>query len=176
MDVVRKMLLTGQDNQINQQSCYGKDEGDGSSRIQRNDDVGNQYEADYQRLREFPDTTINQIDSSISHTVGYDVTTKKRDSKLTAKGLEHQLSLLHKKKRRLEARLARKAAAIEDLLYSSKNIITVKEELAQYDGIFKLIIENNEEHCKILKPEEQSNEEDHFEDVNQKVFIFNHKV
>ena len=138
--------------------------------------MGNQYEADYQRLREFADTTINQIDSSISHTVGYDGATKKRDRKLTVKGLEYQLSLLREKKRRLEARLTRKAAAIEDLLYSSKNFVTVKEELAQYDDIFKLIIENHEEHCKILKPEEQANEEDHFEDVDQRVFIFKHKV
>ena len=52
-----------------------KNEGYGSSRIQRNDDVGNQY----QRLREFADTTINQIDSSISYTVGYDGATRKRD-------------------------------------------------------------------------------------------------
>ena len=62
------------------------------------------------------------------------------------------------------------------MLYSSKNFIIVKEELVQYDKISKLIIENHEEHCKILKPEEQSNEEDHFEDVNQRVFIFKHKV
>ena len=45
--------------------------------------------------------------------------------------------MLREKKRRLEARLTRKAAAIE-------NVITVKEELAQYDNIFKLIIENRE--------------------------------
>ena len=37
-------------------------------------------------------------------------------------------------------------------------------------------MENHEEHCKILKPEEQSNEEDHFEDVDQRVFIFKHKI
>ena len=130
MYLVGKMSLAGQDNQIKQQSCYGKDKGDGSSGIQRNDDVGNQYKADYQRLREFADTTFNQIGSSISHTAGYDGATKKRDRKLTAKGLEYQLSLLRKKKRRLEARLTRKAAAIEDFLYSSKNFITIKEELA----------------------------------------------
>ena len=175
MNLVRKMSLR-QDDQIKQQSCYGKNERDGSSRIQRIDDVGNQYEADYQKLRESADTTVNQIDSSISHTIGYDGATKKRDRKLIAKGLEYQLSLLREKKRRLEARLTRKAAAIEDLLYSSKNFVTVKEELAQYDDIFKLIIENHEEHCKILKPEEQANEEDHFEDVDQRVFIFKHKV
>ena len=97
VNLVTKTSFTGQDDQIKQQSCYGKDEGDGSSRIQRNGDVGNQYEADYQRLREFAGTAINQIDSSISHIVGYNEATKKRDRKLTAKGLEHQLSLLHKK-------------------------------------------------------------------------------
>ena len=56
--------------------------------------MGNQYEADYQRLREFADTTINQIGSSISIQLGM---TKKKDRKLTAKGLEYQLSLLHEK-------------------------------------------------------------------------------
>ena len=47
MDLVRKMSLIGQDDQINQQSCCGKDERDGSSRTQRNDDMGTQYEGDY---------------------------------------------------------------------------------------------------------------------------------
>ena len=82
--------------------------------------MGNQYEADYQKLREFADTTVNQIDSSISHTIGYDGATKKRDRKLTAKGLEYQLSLLREKKRRLEARLTRKAATIENLFTAAR--------------------------------------------------------
>ena len=47
-------------------------------------------------------------------------------------------------------------AANEDLLYSNKNFITVKEELPQYDDIFKLTIENQKEHSKILKAEEKS--------------------
>ena len=95
---------------------------------------------------------------------------------MTAKGLECQLSLLHKKNRQLEARLARKASAIEDLLYSSMNFMTVNEELAQYDDIFNLITESHEEHCKILKPEEQSNKEHNFEDIDQRVFTFKYKV
>ena len=60
--------------------------------------MGNQYEADYQRLPGFANTAIDQINSSISDTVGYDGTTKKRDRKLTGKGLEYQLSFLHEKK------------------------------------------------------------------------------
>ena len=91
--------------------------------------MGNQYEADYQRLPEFANTAIDQIDSSISDTVGYDGTTKKRDRKLTGKGLEYQLSFLREKKQYFEATLSRKPATSEDLLYNSKNFITVKEEL-----------------------------------------------
>ena len=73
MDLISMISLTGgQVDQINQQLCYGKDEGNGSSRIQINDDVVNQYEVDYQRLREFADTTIDQIDLLVSHTVGED--------------------------------------------------------------------------------------------------------
>ena len=126
-------------------------------------------------MREFPNTTVNQTDLSISHTVGYNGATKKRDRKLTAKGLEYELSLL-RENLRLEARLSRKAAGIEDLLCSSKNFITVKEELDQYDDVFRLIIQNHEEHFKVLKPEEQANEKDCFEDVDQRVFIFKQKV
>ena len=50
--------------------------------------------------------------------------------------MEYQLSLLYEKKRRLEAKLARKAAAIKDFLYGRKKFITVKDELAQYDNVF----------------------------------------
>ena len=60
--------------------------------------MGNRYKADHQRLREFADTTVNQIDTSISHTVGYDEATKEGYRKLTVKGLEYQLSFLHGKK------------------------------------------------------------------------------
>ena len=113
--------------------------------------MSNQYKAGYQRLMEFAETTTKHTYLSISHTVGIDGTTKKRDRKLTAKGLEYQLFLLYEKKQRAEARLAIKTAIIEDLLYSDKNFITIKEELARNDDIVKLLIKNHGEQCKILK-------------------------
>ena len=64
----------------------------------------NHFEVDYKRLRELVETTINQIDSSVSRTLVYDGTTKKRDWKLIAEGLD----LLHVKKQ-LRARLGRKS-------------------------------------------------------------------
>ena len=64
---------------------------------------------------------------------------------------------------------------MEDLVYNKKNFTAVKEELAQYVNIFKLIIENHKEHCKLLKLEKQSNKVDQFEDedllYNNKNFI-----
>ena len=72
MDLVRKISLTEeQADQINQQLNFEKEEGDGSLRIHRTNDRDNQYEADYKRLKVFAETTVNQIDSYISHTVGY---------------------------------------------------------------------------------------------------------
>ena len=64
---------------------------------------------------------------------------------------------------------------MEDFVYNKKNFIAVKEELAQYVNIFKLIIENHKEHSKLLKLEKQSNKVDQFEDedllYNNKNFI-----
>ena len=82
---MRTMSLTeGEEDEINEQPCYGKDEGDGLSRIHRTDDNNNnKHENNYQRLREFAETIINQTDSAISYTQGFDGTTKRRDNKLT---------------------------------------------------------------------------------------------
>lgn len=41
--------------------------------------MGNQYGDNYQRLRDFVEATIKQVDSLVSHAVGYDRTTEKRD-------------------------------------------------------------------------------------------------
>ena len=84
--LARKIYLTeGEEYQINLQPCYGKHEKDVSSRIHKTDDDNNQHKLDYQRLRAFAETIINQTDSSVNHSFEYDEATKKRDSKLKAK-------------------------------------------------------------------------------------------
>lgn len=45
------------------------------------------------------------------------------------------------------------------------NFITNTKDFSQYDKTFKLNIDNHEEECMILKPEELSNKEEHTEYV-----------
>ena len=52
--------------------------------------------------------------------------------------LEYQISLLQKKQRKLTSKLERKSEEIDDLLYSTKNQITVEESMVQFNDIFKM--------------------------------------
>ena len=69
------------------------------------------------------------------------------------------MSQIRDKRHRLYSRIMRKSDAIEDLLYSSKNKVVVEEELAQFNGILKLLVAAHEE-CKQYLEEEQINSSD----------------
>ena len=61
----------------------------------------------------------------------------------------------------MNSRLLRQAGAIKDLMYTYKNTVTVSEEIAQYDYIFKqLLLVHEEYHSSLDDP----------------VFTFKHKV
>ena len=62
----------------------------------------------------------------------------KRVKESTQKGLEYQILFLEEKRRKLKSKLERKSEEIDDLLYSSKNQITVEESMAQFNDIFKM--------------------------------------
>ena len=68
---------------------------------------------------------------------------------MTEKGREHIISILAKKKSSLVSRIVRKSSEINDLMYSYQNATTVKEELAQLNDIYKLIVEINDEMTEI---------------------------
>ena len=63
-----------------------------------------------------------------------------RVKKPSSKRREYKLSQIKDKRKRLYSRLLRKSGAIEDLFYSSKNKVAVKEELAQFNDILKLFV------------------------------------
>ena len=69
----------------------------------------------------------------------------KRQPKMTEKGREYRLSTLENKRARLISRLLRKSSEIDDLMYSYQNSITVKEELAQLNDMFKMLVSIHEE-------------------------------
>ena len=66
----------------------------------------------------------------------------------------------------------KKSSIIDDLLYSKQNLTVVKENLGQFDDVFKLLTEVHQQHCKLLSEEEQHADNQGFEDVNEMVFSF----
>ena len=82
-----------------------------------------------------------------------------RVKKPSSKGREYKLSQIKDKRQRLYSRLLRKIGAIEDLLYSNKNKVSVEEEFPQFNDILKLVVAAHEE-CKQYMEEDQINNSD----------------
>ena len=91
---------------------------------------------------------------------------------MTEKGREYRLSTLENKRARLVSRLLRKSSKTDDLMYSYQNSITVTEELAQLNGMFKMLVDIHEEFEQIDK--EYTNGI-WFDDIDQRVLSFKHK-
>lgn len=49
-------------------------------------------------------------------------------------------SILYNKRNKMNSMLLRQASVIEDLLYLYKNMLTVEEEIAYYNYIFKQLL------------------------------------
>ena len=71
------------------------------------------------------------------------------------------------------SRIIRKSSETDVLLYSHKNDVTVKEELAQLSDTFKLIEDINQE---MIELDDKYTEELWFTDIDEKVFSFKHKI
>ena len=55
-------------------------------------------------------------------------------------------------------------------------MVTVKEEIAQFDYIFKQLLLVHQEYHLLLDEEEKPTEEEWFEEVDERVFTFKHQV
>ena len=84
-----------------------------------------------------------------------------------------QENKLDKKRTNLVSRIIRKSSETDVLLYSHKNDVTVKEELAQLSDTFKLIEDINQE---MIELDDKYTEGLWFTDIDEKVFSFKHKV
>ena len=68
----------------------------------------------------------------------------KKNRKMTEKGRQYRLAVLEKRRAKLVARSIRKSSEIDDTMYSYQNSITVKEELAQLNDMFRMLVEIHE--------------------------------
>ena len=99
-----------------------------------------------------------------------------RRGKLTEKGRKYQQKILFDKRSNLHVRMSRKSKLIDDLMYSLKNLTTVREEMHQYDDQFKMIVETHNEYVKLLSEHLDESEENCFEAADDVVFTQKHKV
>ena len=96
---------------------------------------------------------------------------------MTEKGCQFKISTLLEDISRINKRIIRKSGAINDLLYSTKNSLSVEEELAQFDDIFKQLIKVHNEYLSIeVNGNEKEKQNQWFDEVDDHVFSFKHKV
>ena len=65
---------------------------------------------------------------------------------------------------------------VEDLLYSSRNMIAVEEEMLQLNDMFKLLMSLHREYGVVLSEEGQMENDDWFNLVDQEAFAFKRKI
>ena len=65
---------------------------------------------------------------------------------------------------------------VEDLLYSSRNMIAVKEEMLQLNDMFKLLMSLHMEYGAIVSEEDQMENDEWFDLVDEEVFAFKRKI
>ena len=76
----------------------------------------------------------------------------------------------------MNSRFVRQSAAKEDLMYSSKNYVTVEGALAQFDCIFQQLMLAHQEYHSLLEDDEKLADEQWFEEVDERAFTSKHKV
>ena len=86
----------------------------------------------------------------------------KRRNKFTEKGVNFKLSTLLSKRNRINSKLLRQPSAIQDLMYSAKKMVTIEEEIAQFDYIFKQVLLVHQEYHSLLDEEEKPTYEEWF--------------
>ena len=100
----------------------------------------------------------------------------KRKSKPTERWLAYQTSQLEERRRKLHSRLLRKSRAVDEPLYSVRNVEAVREQMLQIDGVFKMLIEVHREYNLLLPLEMQEQDEDWFDDIDEKLMSFKNKI
>ena len=95
---------------------------------------------------------------------------------LTAKGYDYRVTMLREKRQKLYKRLQRKSSTIEELLYSDRNMLTVEQELAQFNDTLKLFADVHEELSPLLESERRLEDDEWFDDFDNQVCTFKRKV
>ena len=100
----------------------------------------------------------------------------RRNKQLTEKMREFQLDELERKWSNLHRKMIRKTNTVQDMLYLFKNTEAVREQLHQFDYIFRMMLDVQKSYNSLLTPAEQQRDEDWFYDLDHNVCSFKQNV
>ena len=69
----------------------------------------------------------------------------KRPRNLTAKGLAYKCNILRDRGSRMDGRLIKRYATIEDLIFSTRNVAAVQKEMGQFNDLSKMFSSAHED-------------------------------
>ena len=66
--------------------------------------------------------------------------------------------------------------SIEYLLFSTRNVVAVQEEMAQFNDLFKMLLSAHEEYNALFEDEARNKEDEWFDEIDNQVFSFKRKI
>ena len=101
---------------------------------------------------------------------------ERRSGTMTEKGKSFRLSTLKGRREKINARLQKKSSAVEYLFFSTRNLVAVEEQLAQFNDLFKMLLGIHEEYNALLEDGERAIGDDWFNDLDNRACTFKRKT
>ena len=76
----------------------------------------------------------------------------------------------------VKRRIVRKSSVVDSLLYLSRNVETVREEMLQINDIFKQLMDVHKEYNSLLPLEAQEDDKKWFDDIDADILVFKQKI
>ena len=73
-------------------------------------------------------------------------------------------------------KMTRKINTVEDILFSFKNTEAVREQLQQFDDIFRMMLDVQKSYNSLLPPAEQQRYEEQLDDLDHNICSFKQKI
>ena len=92
----------------------------------------------------------------------------KMSRNLAPRGLSHKHNNPPERKSRINGRLIRKYTTIKNLLFSTRNVVAVQEDMGQFNDLFKMLLGAYEEYNALLEDEARLQEDEWFDEIGKR--------
>ena len=74
--------------------------------------------------------------------------------------MAHKINILRERRSIINGRLVRKYATIEEILFSTRDVVAVQEEMVQFNDLLKMLLRAHEEYNALLEEEARVKEDE----------------